>query len=152
MFLNLMARMHFRLCCLVKKVVCLAESKINWPIYPLCPTMAISFGQIVPTIGQSSIEKSNHGKNVENRRVKIVRTFDIHRMIMEWSSDIIIGGWCEGDAHVTFELEGSLLIEKNVTLETKATNLIMRWNTLGISLLATLVCSSTLYFCHAFGS
>ena len=48
------------------------------------PLVAISFGQIVPKIGQSSVEKSNHGtKNGENSRVKIVRTFDIHRMIME---------------------------------------------------------------------
>ena len=82
--LNLIVRVHFRLCCLIKKVVCLAESKINRPIYSSCQTMAISFGQIVPKIGQSSVEKSNHGtKNGENSRVKIVRTFDIHRMIME---------------------------------------------------------------------
>ena len=83
MILNLIVRVHFRLCCLIKKVVCLAESKINWPIYSSCQTMAISFGQIVPKIGRSSVEKSNHGKNGENSCVKIVRAFDIHGMIME---------------------------------------------------------------------
>ena len=102
------------------------------------PLVAISFGQIVPKIGQSSSEKSNHGRNGENSCVKIVGTFDIHRMIMEWSSDIIIGVWCEGDAHVTLELElGSLLIGKMWRCKPKGTNLIIRGNTLGISLLAT---------------
>ena len=91
--LTLMVRMHFRRGVGVASKSCLSAREQN-KLLPICQTMPNSFGQMCLTsVGQSSIEKSNHGKKSGEL---IVGTFDIHWMIIQWSR--LGEEWCEGDS------------------------------------------------------
>ena len=112
--LTLMVRMHFRRGVGVASKSCLSAREQN-KLLPICQTMPNSFGQMCLTsVGQSSIEKSNHGKK--------------SGVLIVMLGHLIFIGWLFNDpAYRRRVMWGRQFF---VTLKTKASNAIKRGTSL----------------------